>query len=241
MLHTSRTIRSAHSQSNAETIVAAAQQFESMADLSDCLDVYGTEPAPLASTSTAPESQAPAIARGDGPDRERPEDTLADPAASARAIVNAPSRDASGSSRFRANSEYPPGSPTNLDCESRRRFRWLTRPRRVGLTLAAVWVLSLFDLGFTLLESDRGHFVEMNPIAAKLLDGPAAAVIAYKVGLVGVGTIILVALRRHSVAELGCWFLFAANTYVAVRWYVYYGCTLTGDPNRFIMAPPWLY
>lgn len=111
----------------------------------------------------------------------------------------------------------------------------------MGLTLAAVWVLSLFDLGFTLLESNRGHFVEMNPIAAKLLDEPVAAIVAYKVGLVGVGTIILLALRRHFIAELGCWFLFAANIYVAVRWYVYYGVTLTGDPNSFITAPPWLY
>ncbi len=106
------------------------------------------------------------------------------------------------------------------------RTRWFNRCRRMLLLLAAVWIINAFDLGFTLVETVRGHFVEMNPIAARMLGGPVYAVVAYKAGLVGAGTVILLWLRRHSVAELTCWFLLAAHVYLAVRWYVYFELTL---------------
>jgi hypothetical protein len=99
------------------------------------------------------------------------------------------------------------------------------------LTLAAVWVIAVFDLGYTLAESGTGGFTELNPVAAKLLGGPANAVIAYKFALLGVGTLILLVLRRHAIAELACWFLFAAELYVAVRWYGYFDCVLEACTN----------
>lgn len=114
---------------------------------------------------------------------------------------------------------------------------WLNRPRRMLLALALIWILSFFDLGFTLAESVSGHFVEMNPVAAVLLDEPAYVLTAYKVSLLGLGTTILLSLRRHSVAELGCWFLLSTYFYVAVRWYTYYGCLSGGADNLFVMAP----
>ncbi len=99
---------------------------------------------------------------------------------------------------------------------------WLTRPRRVILALAAVWVISFFDFGFTVSERHNPLFVELNPLAAALLSGPTHLLTAFKFGLLGLGTAILVALRRRSLTEPACWFLLAAKIYVAMRWYAYY-------------------
>jgi hypothetical protein len=106
------------------------------------------------------------------------------------------------------------------------RFAWLNRPRRVLLTLAAVWIVAVFDLGYTLAERGSQDFRELNPIAAHILAGPSVAVMAYKFGLLSAGTIILLALRRHFVAELACWLLFAAMIYLAQRWCWYFGVLL---------------
>ncbi len=108
---------------------------------------------------------------------------------------------------------------------------WFNRSRRVLLTLAAVWVIAVFDLGYTLAESGTADFTELNPVAAKLLNGPPTAVIAYKFALLSVGTLILLALRRHAIAELACWFLFVAELYVAVRWYGYFDYLLESCAN----------
>jgi hypothetical protein len=116
----------------------------------------------------------------------------------------------------------------------RRRFAWLNRPRRMLLALAAVWVIAVFDLGFTLFERDSPEFVELNPVAAHVLSGPTHGVMAYKFGLLGLGTLILLPLRRHAVAELACWFLFVAQVYLAVRWYAYYDCVLHSHINPLI-------
>ena len=101
-------------------------------------------------------------------------------------------------------------------------FRWLTRPRRILLLLAAVWVINVFDLGYTLLESLHAAFVELNPVAAKLLGISPVAVVAYKMGLTGISSSILLCYRRHRVSELGCWFLLTVHLYVAICWIVYY-------------------
>jgi hypothetical protein len=113
---------------------------------------------------------------------------------------------------------------------------WLNRSRRVLLTLAAVWVISIFDLGYTLSESGTEDFCEANPLAAKLLGGPEQFVVVYKFGLLGVGTLILLMLRRYAVAELACWFLFVFKLYVAVRWYGYFDCVLNGYVNPVLDA-----
>lgn len=114
------------------------------------------------------------------------------------------------------------------------RRTWLVRPRRVLLALAGVWVLHVFDLGFTLLESIAPSFYELNPIAARLLDAPDYVLYAYKFTLLGVATAILLWLRRFTVAELASWFLLAASFYVGVRWYSYYWCVFHGRVNPMI-------
>lgn len=111
---------------------------------------------------------------------------------------------------------------------------WLNRPRRVLLTLAAVWIIGAFDFAFTLLEFDSGGFVELNPLARRVLEQPDHVVAAFKFGLLGVGTVILLALRRHAVAECACWLLLAIKVYVAVRWFAYYDCVLHGYENPLI-------
>lgn len=102
------------------------------------------------------------------------------------------------------------------------RLRWLCRSRRVALALAAVWVLSAFDLGFTLHQARSSHFVEKNPLAARLLHASPLVLAAYKFALLGAATLILASLRGYAVAELASWFLLATCFYVGVRWYIYY-------------------
>jgi hypothetical protein len=117
------------------------------------------------------------------------------------------------------------------------RLPWLTRPRRILLILTLVWVLHMLDLRFTLLESLKTHFVELNPVAARLLDWSMGAVVAYKLGLLGAGTAILLILRRHEFAERGTWFLFVVHLYLAVRWHMYY---VVAPAEEFLYLPPLL-
>jgi hypothetical protein len=123
------------------------------------------------------------------------------------------------------------GQPATRDAACR--FPWLTRPRRVLLVLCAVWVLNAFDLGYTLLEATRSSFVEINPLAARLLSAPPYVLILYKAALVVASSLRLLSLRRHRVVELGCWFLLAAYVYVGARWIFYYEDLLgtLGDPT----------
>ncbi len=101
-------------------------------------------------------------------------------------------------------------------------FSWLVRPRRVLLLLGAIWLLNAFDLAYTLGESERRTFREMNPLAAQLVKAPPAHLITYKSALVAVGSGLLLALRRERVAELACWFVLAVYCAVAIRWWIYF-------------------
>ncbi len=117
------------------------------------------------------------------------------------------------------------------------RFRWLTRPRRILLLLGAVWVLNVFDLGYTLLEATRGTFVEMNPVAAPMLAAPTFVLVIYKAALVTASSAILLLLRRHRVAEVGCWFLLGVYLYVAARWILYYEDLLGSLDDATVNVP----
>ena len=90
------------------------------------------------------------------------------------------------------------------------------------LALASIWVINLFDLGYTLLESLYNGFVEMNPVAAGLIGGDPHMLVAYKLGLLGSSSAILLWYRRHRVSEIGCWFLLVVYLHVAVCWCLYY-------------------
>jgi hypothetical protein len=114
------------------------------------------------------------------------------------------------------------GTAASLGPRLRNRFRWLTRPRRILLLLGAIWVLNVFDLGYTVLEATRHSFVEINPVAAPLLTAPTYILVIYKAVLVAASSAILLLLRRHRVVEVGCWFLLGVYCCVAARWILYY-------------------
>jgi hypothetical protein len=100
------------------------------------------------------------------------------------------------------------------------------RRRRVIWLLAAVWLLNIFDLEFTVRAHELGSFTELNPLAAGMLSMPWSYLAAFKFISVGVGTLILMCLSRHHIAELGSWLLVAAYVFVAARWYQYYAYML---------------
>lgn len=116
--------------------------------------------------------------------------------------------------------------------------RYFARSRRVLYVLAAVWVLNVFDLQYTLIESPHQHFVEMNPVAARLLDRPPVFLVTYKTALVLVGSVILLKLRRYGAAEVGCWCVLAAYAMVALCWQQYYihAMETFGDPAPCVMS-----
>ena len=114
-----------------------------------------------------------------------------------------------------------------------RNFGWLNRSRRVLLALACTWVIHVFDLGFTQLETHHDRFRELNPIAARFLHNPQAVTI-YKFSLLAAGTLIVLSLRRWPVAEMGAWFILATSLYLAVRWHCYYASLASGIDNPFI-------
>lgn len=111
---------------------------------------------------------------------------------------------------------------------------WLNRSRRVLLAVAGIWVLGAFDLLFTVAEWGGHNFVEVNPLARHLLDRSDNMIAVFKFGLLGVASVILLLLRRTTIAERAAWFLLAAQFYVAVRWFVYYDCTVRGMSNPLV-------
>jgi hypothetical protein len=119
-----------------------------------------------------------------------------------------------------------------------RSFPWLVRSRRILLVLAAVWIINVFDLGYTLLEALYSDFIEMNPLAAKLIGASPHVLVGYKTVLSAIGSAILLVCRRHRAAELGCWLLLGAYVCVAVRWWSYYEQRLTVFDDPAVNVDP---
>jgi hypothetical protein len=126
----------------------------------------------------------------------------------------------------------------------RRAFgRWLNvdrsvRERRVLLLLAGVWLLSAFDLGFTLVARSLGMLVELNPIAAWLMGGHGnLAVIVYKVVLMTIGTVILWRFREKQRAESAAWLMLMVHVALSMRWYAYYHNEVPPDPFVDVLGP----
>ncbi|MCK6484615.1 MAG: hypothetical protein HUU22_02540 [Phycisphaerae bacterium] len=101
---------------------------------------------------------------------------------------------------------------------------WLARrPVRVGLLLMAVALLNGFDLTFTIMACRLGPFIELNPLAASVIDtGNYTALTFYKIGLVAAGSFILWQFRAYRISEVGCWMLALLYTGVSLRWFRYY-------------------
>ena len=92
------------------------------------------------------------------------------------------------------------------------------RGRRVALALVALWLLSLTDLYLTLWASANTAFHEGNPLVRPLLDASPAGLVAYKLGLMTVGTLIFWRCRSNGRCELASWGTAAVYLLLAVRW-----------------------
>ena len=95
------------------------------------------------------------------------------------------------------------------------------RSRRVTLMLVLLWIVSGFDLVFTLMAVKTGGFVEANPIAAPLMDDVALLVI-FKILVVAMASIIIFKFRKRLFTEIGCWVLCLTYTLLSARWWIYY-------------------
>ena len=93
------------------------------------------------------------------------------------------------------------------------------RGRRVAVALVALWLLSLADLYLTLWASAHTAFHEGNPLARPLLSAASpAGLIAYKLGLMTLGTLIFWRCRSNGRCELASWGTAAVYLLLAVRW-----------------------
>jgi hypothetical protein len=91
----------------------------------------------------------------------------------------------------------------------------------VGLLVMLLWIVSGFDLAFTLLAGRAGDFHEANPIAAGLVNRPGGLIL-YKVGMVAFASAVLLAFRRRRFTELCCGAVCAAYLGLSTLWWLYY-------------------
>lgn len=98
-----------------------------------------------------------------------------------------------------------------------------SRTRRLILLLVGTWLLSVFDLAFTLAAKSMGVLIELNPLAGWLFENHGDwAVVLFKVALMATGTAILIVYRRRKCAESAAWFLIVVHALLSVHWYAYY-------------------
>ncbi len=93
-------------------------------------------------------------------------------------------------------------------------------------SLAIVVLLSLFDLGCTLILERSGMFREINPLADRLMNDPGD-LIAFKVATLVASVLILFILRRYRGAQLASWWLSLVFTIVTFRWATFGSLFLT--------------
>jgi hypothetical protein len=113
-----------------------------------------------------------------------------------------------------------------------------SRSFRLVSLLAILCVLHAFDYAFTLAQIERGNFLEMNTVAAALLDAPAALA-AFKASCFGTGVLILYRMRRHWQAECGAWFLLVVSIGLMAWWLAYLHCVeiCLADPVAGCLPP----
>lgn len=87
----------------------------------------------------------------------------------------------------------------------------------VTRSLLIVGSLSLIDLTWTILASQAGSMRELNPIGNELIANPLA-LIAFKIGVVGMAIAILYRLHQHPVAQVASWWCCLVLTLLTARW-----------------------
>ncbi|MFQ5491764.1 MAG: DUF5658 family protein [Phycisphaerae bacterium] len=106
----------------------------------------------------------------------------------------------------------------------RRALHWFvdSRAHRVCCMLFGLWVFNLFDLLLTILAHQQGLLDETNPIARTLLPWGPEVLTAFKLGLVGVASIVLFHYRRNLLSEFTSTSMLIVYALVAVRWRLCY-------------------
>ncbi|MEM8873477.1 MAG: DUF5658 family protein [Planctomycetota bacterium] len=93
------------------------------------------------------------------------------------------------------------------------------RPIRVMALAVCLWVLAAADLHLTLWAETYTVFVELNPLAALMLDRDAIELlVAFKVTATLLGTGIFMWFRTDHRGEIAAWFGFAVYFGLAVHW-----------------------
>ena len=97
------------------------------------------------------------------------------------------------------------------------------RSRRVVLLIVGVVVLSIADLGVTLLHLKSRGMIEANPVAAWIIahTGSGVFLTAYKALTVAICVGLLFHLRRHVEGEIGAWFALLILAAVSFQWFQY--------------------
>jgi len=93
--------------------------------------------------------------------------------------------------------------------------------RTVVRCVVVLIVLNLADLGFTSLLVPTRAFVELNPLADSLLDS-LPTLILVKSALIAGGTLLLLALWRHKIAQLASWGTAVTYVFAALWWAMYF-------------------
>ncbi len=98
--------------------------------------------------------------------------------------------------------------------------------RTVVSSIIALVVLNLADLGFTSLLVPTRSFVELNPFADSLMSS-LPMLILVKLALIGGGTLLLLLLWRHKVAQLASWGTAVTYVFAAMWWVMYFHTALS--------------
>ena len=117
-----------------------------------------------------------------------------------------------------------------------------SRPLRMLLIFAALWMANIFDAGLTLLAHAQGVLHEMNPVGVWLLSLGPQAVIGFKLATLIIATGLLWWARRHPLAELAAWVELSVYILVSFRWRAYYevyaslgDLSALADPGSYVL------
>ncbi len=92
--------------------------------------------------------------------------------------------------------------------------------RATRISIVAVFVLSGFDLIWTLVASQAGQMREMNPLGSRLIENPGYLV-GFKVAATLLGCGVLYAMRYHPRARKAAWWMCLVMTVLTFRWLVF--------------------
>jgi hypothetical protein len=92
--------------------------------------------------------------------------------------------------------------------------------RSLQYSLVLVGLLSLLDLGWTIMASQTGQMRELNPVGSTLIESPLLLTV-FKIAATGMSIGLLFALRKYRRAQVAAWWACLILTILAFRWLVF--------------------